>query len=97
MVNPPKTFNNYEKNIKANFSRYIGNFRFINTGVLYSPDKGNIQLKIMKDDLIDLQKQQSDFSALPIEKLRAKEQVTKLTSLIENYQRSMAKSQTIFC
>lgn len=57
----------------------------------------NIQLKIMKDDLIDLQKQQSDFSALPIEKLRAKEQVTKLTSLIENYQRSMAKSQTIFC
>lgn len=56
----------------------------------------NVQLKIMKEDLIDLQKQQSDFSALPIEKLRAKEQVTKLTSLIENYQRSMAKSQTIF-
>ena len=56
----------------------------------------SIQLKIMTDDLLDLKKQQSDFRSLPIQKLRAKEQVKKLTSLIENYQRSMAKSQAIF-
>jgi len=55
-----------------------------------------IQLNIMKDDLIDLKTKQADFLLLPIQRLRAKEDVANLSILIENHQRTMERSKTLF-
>lgn len=54
------------------------------------------QLNIMKEDLITIQAIHSDFSMLPIERMRAKEHGANLAILIEGLERSMQKSTTIF-
>ncbi|MCH2256037.1 MAG: hypothetical protein MK088_05345 [Alteromonas sp.] len=54
------------------------------------------QLTIMKEDLGILQKKQSDFSLLPIERLRAKSDVSNLSILIEHHERTMERSKTLF-
>jgi hypothetical protein len=55
-----------------------------------------IQLNIMKDDLIDLKAKQADFSLLPIQRLRAKNDVANLSILIKNHIRTMERSKTLF-
>lgn len=54
------------------------------------------QLNIMKEDLIILRAKQSDFSLLPIERLRAKNDISNLSLLIERYERTMERSKTLF-
>jgi hypothetical protein len=55
-----------------------------------------IQLNIMKDDLIDLKAKQANFSLLPIQRLRAKNDVANLSILIKNHEQTMERSKTIF-
>ncbi|GAA0814290.1 hypothetical protein GCM10009111_10970 [Colwellia asteriadis] len=55
-----------------------------------------VQLDIMKADLAELKTKQSDFSMLLIERMRDKEQITNLTILIEGYERSMRKNESLF-
>ncbi|MFT5756631.1 MAG: hypothetical protein ACI9LM_001351 [Alteromonadaceae bacterium] len=55
-----------------------------------------IQLNIMQGDLIDLKVKQADFSLLPIQRLRAKDDVANLSILIENHKRTMERSKTLF-
>lgn len=54
------------------------------------------QLTIMKEDLDILLTQQSDFSLLPIERLRAKNDAFNLSILIEHHERTMERSKTLF-
>jgi hypothetical protein len=54
------------------------------------------QLTIMKQDLDILLTKQSDFSLLPIERLRAKSDVSNLSILIEHHERTMERSKTLF-
>ena len=54
------------------------------------------QLTIMKEDLSVLITKQSDFSLLPIERLRAKNDVSNLSILIEHHERTMQRSKTLF-
>ena len=54
------------------------------------------QLKVLKDDLIILKTKQSDFSLLPIERLRAKNDTSNLSLLIEHHERTMKRSKTLF-
>jgi hypothetical protein len=55
-----------------------------------------VQLDIMKDDLAELKTKQSNLLILPIERIRDKEQITNLTILIEGYERSMRKNESLF-
>ncbi len=63
-------------------------------------DKSNVlkrtQLNIMKEDLIALKAVLTDFSMLPIERMRAKEQSDNLSILIESHERAMERSKSIF-
>lgn len=55
-----------------------------------------IQLNIMKDDLVDLKAKQNDFEILPIQRLRAKDDASNLSILIENHKRTMKRSKALF-
>lgn len=54
------------------------------------------QLNVLKEDLVILKAKQSDFSLLPIERLRAKNDVSNLSFLIQHHERSMERSKTLF-
>ena len=54
------------------------------------------QLTILKEDLGILLKKQSDFSLLPVERLRAKSDVSNLSILIKHHERTMERNKTLF-
>ena len=54
------------------------------------------QLNIMKEDLVILKAKLTDFSLLPIEILRARNDVSNLSILIEHHERTMERSKTLF-